>query len=295
MKITIIYVNWNSAEDIVGSVASLRAHTVGVDYELVVVDNHSPDGPGPLLSDDGLHLLMNGENRGFGAGCNAGVRISSGEYLLFVNPDTLFLSNVAHELAQFLEANPAVACVGPMVEDEGGAPMLEGGRSRPTLLNEFLQHSTLSFRYPHGLISSRPYLSRWDHKSTRQVDCVLGACMMVRASVFREIGGFDEMFFLYSEELDLCQRIRDAGHEVWYVHTARILHKERKSTIQLFGSLGRIVLQNLQSQHYYFRKHYGQAGALCWRYMIAGLYLLRYLAGRDKLHLEYVKWALKGS
>lgn len=170
--------------------------------------------------------------------------------------------------------------------------MFEGGRSLPTLFYEFLQHSTLSFRFPAASWASGPYLSSWDHRSTREVETVLGACMLIRSKLFNETGGFDEHFFLYSEEVDLCHRVRDAGHKVWYVHTARLLHKERQSTIQLFGSVGRIVLQNMRSQHYYFRKHYGKGAAFIWLSMIACLYMIRYLVSRNKLHLEYAKWAL---
>jgi GT2 family glycosyltransferase len=176
--------------------------------------------------------------------------------------------------------------------DEGDNVLFSGGRSLPTLFNEFLQHSTLAFRFPRFPLTSEPYLSRWDHLSTREVEAVVGACMLVRSDLFRQIGGFDEKFFLYSEELDLCRRVRQIGFEVWYVHTARLMHKEQQSSIQLFGSMGRIVLQNMRSQHYYFRKHYGAAGAFVWRHMIAALYLFRYILRRDRMHLEYFRWAI---
>ena len=98
--------------------------------------------------------------------------------------------------------------------------------------------------------------------------------------------------FLYIEELDLCHRFRKAGFQVWYVHSARLMHKERQSTIQLFGSVGQIVLQNMRSQLYYFKKHDGAVTAFIWRHMIAALYLLRYLWRGEKLYLEYFRWAM---
>jgi GT2 family glycosyltransferase len=116
--------------------------------------------------------------------------------------------------------------------------------------------------------------------------------MLMPARVFAQLGGFDEKFFLYSEEVDLCCRIRSAGLEVWYLHTARLLHKERQSTLQLFGSVDRIVLQNLVSQQYYFKKHHGSLCAYLWRHMIAILYLFRYARSREQSHLEYAKWAI---
>jgi GT2 family glycosyltransferase len=292
MDISIIYVNWNCPDEILASIASVRKWTRGLRCEVIVVDNASPEGTGALELDAEIRLLQSTENGGFGAGCNLGALHSSGRYLLFLNPDTRFLNDVLTELTHFLESHSSAGIAGPLVMDEGDNLLFSGGRSLPTLFNEFLQHSTLAFRFPKFALTSQPYLSRWDHLSTREVEAVVGACMLVRSDLFRAIGGFDEKFFLYSEELDLCRRIRQIGFEVWYVHTARLMHKEQQSTIQLFGSVGRIVLQNMRSQHYYFRKHYGTAGAFVWRHMIAAIYLFRYILRRDKLHLEYFRWAI---
>jgi GT2 family glycosyltransferase len=292
MDVSIIYVNWNCADEIFASISSVRKWTRNLRYEVVVVDNASPGGIGGLDLDSGIRLLRSSENRGFGAGCNLGARNCSGKYLLFLNPDTRFLNDVLSELTQFLGSHAEAATAGPLVVDEDNELLFSGGRSLPTLFNEFLQHSTLSFRFPKFTLTSQPYLSKWDHLSTREVEAVVGACMLVRADLFRAVGGFDEKFFLYSEELDLCHRLRKAGFQIWYVHTARLMHKERQSTIQLFGSVGRIVLQNMRSQHYYFQKHHGAGTAFVWRHMIAALYLFRYLLRRDKLHFEYFRWAM---
>jgi GT2 family glycosyltransferase len=292
MDVSIVYVDWNCAEEIVASIASVRERSTRLRYEIIVVDNASPQGSALFDNMPGITLVHAPENKGFGSGCNHGARVAQGRYLLFLNPDTRFLNDVMAELFDFIESHPQAGMVGPLVEDESGKVMFDAGRSLPTLFNEFLQHSTLSFRYPQGSWTSRPYLSNWDHLSTRQVEQILGACMLTRADLFHSLGGFDEKFFLYSEEVDLCYRILKAGHQIWYVHTARMMHKERQSTIQLFGSVGRIVLQNMRSQNYYFRKHYGAGTAFVWRKMLAALYLLRYLLSRDKLHLEYFKWAM---
>ena len=292
IDVSIIYVNWNCAEEIAASIQSVRSMSPACHYEIIVVDNNSPQGSAPLDQDSGIRLLYSNTNKGFGAGCNHGSYAAQGKYLLFLNPDTRFLNDVLGELLAFLQAHPSAGVVGPLLEDGAGKVQFDGGRSLPTLLNEFLQHSTLAFKYPHGALTSKPYLSNWDHRSTREVETVLGACMLMRAEVFFSIGGFDEKFFLYSEEVDLCCRLRSTGLQIWYLHTARLLHKERQSTIQLFGSVSRIVLQNLISQDYYFRKHRGPLAAFLWRQMIATLYLLRYLRSHEQSHLEYFKWAI---
>ena len=292
MDVSILYVNWNCADEIEASIASVKTQTQTCEYEILIVDNNSPNGTGTLANHPGLRLIHNPENKGFGAGCNIGAKYASGRNLLFLNPDTRFLNDVLAELLAFLEAHPSAVLAGPLVANERGDVLFDGGRSLPTLYNEFLQHSALSFRFPNGRWTSQPYLSRWDHLSTRQVESILGACMLIRADLFHSTGGFDENFFLYAEEQDLCHRLRKQGGQIWYVHSARLMHKERQSTIQRFGSVGKIVLQNMRSQHYYFSKHYGSLSALMWRHMIAALYLVRYLRSHDRNHLEYFKWAI---
>ncbi len=294
MDASVIYVNWNCAEEIAASVESVRAWNRSVQFEVIVVDNASPQGTGTLEQDRGIQLIRNPENGGFGAGCNLGAVHASGRYLLFLNPDTRFESDVLGELVCFLDNRPSVGLAGPLIVNEGGKVSFEAARSLPTLFNEFLQHSTLAFRFPNSAWASQPYLSDWDHLSSREVESVIGACMLVRSQLFRTLEGFDERFFLYSEELDLCRRLRLTGSQVWYVHSARLMHKERRSTIQLFGSFNRVVLQNMRSQHYYFRKHHGPVAASVWRHMIAVLYLLRYFRSRDEHHFECFRWAMKG-
>ena len=292
IDVSVIYVNWNCADEIQESILSLREKTVSCSYEIIIVDNDSPQGLGSLANDPELHLIMSSKNGGFGAGCNIGAAAASGKFLLFLNPDTRLLNDVPGELTRFFEGHPQAGIVGSLVEDSKGTVLFDGGRSLPSLLNEFLQHSTLCFRFPRGRWTSGPYISEWDHLSTREVGSVIGACMMIKSENFRAIGGFDEAFFLYCEEVDLCYRVHKSGLGIWYVHTARILHKERQSTLQLYGSVSRIVLQNLKSQNYYFQKHNGRAIAFVWRWMIVGLYVLRYLFGRDPSHLEYAKWGI---
>jgi hypothetical protein len=292
MDVSIIYVNWNCAGEIVASIATVREWTKTVQFELIVVDNASPQGTGGLELDSGVRLIHSGDNRGFGAGCNLGARHASGRYLLFLNPDTRFLNDVLAELTCFLHCNPCAAVAGPLVVDEAGKVQFEAGRLLPTLFNEFLWHSTLAFRLPRSVRGPHLLLPDWDHLSTREVESVLGACMLVRSHLFKTIGGFDENFFLYAEELDLCCRFRKAGFQIWYIHSARLMHKERRSTMQVYRSLGGVMLQIMRSHHYYFRKHGGPLSAAAWRCMILILYAVRWLKRRDKVYLQFVKWAL---
>jgi GT2 family glycosyltransferase len=291
MDVSIIYVNWNCADDIFASFATVRESTQVPSYEVIVVDNASPDGPRGLNEIAGIRFIQSATNGGFGAGCNLGARHASGRYLLFLNPDTLLANDVVGALTAFMDAHPRAGAAGPMLLEEDGS-ISEGARLLPTLFNEFLAHATLSGRFRDCALTSQPYLARRAYLSTREVESVIGACFLVRSDLFRFIAGFDEKFFLYIEELDLCHRIRKAGFQVWYVHTARLTHKRQKSTMQLFGSARKIEFQHMRSQLYYLRKHNGPFIAALWRHMVALLYFLRHLNKGDQLFLEFALWAL---
>lgn len=291
MNVSVIYVNWNAAEEIAASIDSIRTHVRDLDYEIIVVDNNSAESCAPL-EQDGVTLIRNPVNAGFGAGCNLGVQHSTGRYLLFLNPDTRIHTDMLSCLAHVLDTTPRAGACGPMVIREDGSIDYGAARADLSIINEFLEHSTLAFRFPRNRILGRPYYSFWDHNSTRPVDSLLGACMLFRREIFERLGGFDENFFLYAEEVDLCRRTRAAGYHIYYVHTCQVLHKSKHSTTQFFGGMHTMVLQYLVSLNYYFRKHYGLLGMLAWRAVIFFVYTGRAILGQRKGFLDYSLWSL---
>lgn len=290
--VSVIYVNWNSAEEILASVDSVRDRTASVSYEIIVVDNRSVEGVGGLVR-DGIRLIRNDRNAGFGTACNIGARLAAGEFLFFLNPDTLLKNDVLGELGSFLYRHPEAGGAGPMVFEEDGAIHFGAGRSFPSLSNEFLEHTTITFRFSENRILGRPFISFWDHASTRPVDTLLGAAMMFRRSLFERLGGFDERFFLYYEETDLCKRVWDAGFPIYYVHAAHLLHKGKRSTLKFYGEVDRMVFEYLESAWKFFQKHRGAHHAMLWRRMIAAVYLLRFCVRRKPVFLSYCRWAMR--
>ncbi len=119
MDVSIIYVNWNCADEILASLASVREWTQNPSYEIIVVDNASAAGTGALALDPGIRLILSSENGGFGAGCNLGVQSARGRYFLFLNPDTRFLNDVLGELICFLKNHLSAGAAGPLMLDEG--------------------------------------------------------------------------------------------------------------------------------------------------------------------------------
>ncbi|GAB6162756.1 hypothetical protein JCM12298_19160 [Desulfothermus naphthae] len=291
MLVSIIYVNWNCCKDILNSMESVYNECHGFDYEIIVVDNDSEENIDPLRQSN-IILIENSKNIGFGGGCNIGAKVAKGDYLVFLNPDTILQGNTIGCLINFLRANPYVGAVGPTVVDRDGNIDFSAGRAFPSIFNEFLEHSTLTFKFPKNSIIGRPYYSTWDHCSTRPVDTLIGACMALPFSVFHEIGGFDENFFLYYEEVDLCHRIWESGYPVYYVHSCKVKHLGKTSTIKYFKTMDAIILQHLKSVYYYFKKHHGNIYAHIWRKMIATIYLLRFLKNRQPEFLEFFKWGI---
>ena len=196
--------------------------------EVVVVDNHSePENFESVVSRFemcvGFRVVRLQKNTGFSAGCNAGVASSSGDYLLFLNPDCICLPDLSKKLGEFLEHYPRVGIVGGMLLGEDGKEQGGGRRAEPTIWRAFTRASGLwrlwrrsDFHLEYQKISEEPV----------EVDAVSGACLMIRREVFKEIGGFDEGYFLHCEDLDLCVSAKRRGWQVFSCSAARVFHSK---------------------------------------------------------------------
>lgn len=292
IPVSIIYVNWNCSAEIIRSIESVRKENGGRVLEIIVVDNNSSEDLA-VFDQPGVRLIRSEVNGGFGAGCNIGARAARGEYLLLLNPDTILYNDVPAILYDFMERHPLAGAAGPMVYNEDGTLDYGAGRRWMSLTNDVLEHSTLCFRFPRLPLIGRPYYGDWDHRSTRRVECLLGACMMFRKKAFEAAGGFDEAFFLYCEEVDLCRRLDRAGWEIYYVHPAETLHRGRISTIKFYGEFDKIIRQYLASSELYFRKNFGRPYAAVWRFTIGCIYFLKYLRRRRKEDLWRARWGFR--
>lgn len=293
IDVSIIYVNWNSGAEILASVESIRELSTGCSREIIVVDNNTPDSLAPLENQPDVRLIRNPVNAGFGSGCNLGAGEAKGRYILFLNPDTVLRNDVPGILFRFLESRPDCAVCGGMLLNSDGTVNYSGGRRCHSMLNDIFEHSSLCFRFPTAPIIGRPYYGDWDHRSTRAVECLCGACMMFRREAFEDLGGFDERFFMYCEEMDLCLRIKRKGLKVYYVHEAVLVHAERKSSIQYFAEDHRVTMQLMNSEAIYFRKNHGRLYAGIWRRLVGIIYGLKYVLHRRPVDLEKFEWGFK--
>lgn len=249
LRVTAVIVNYNSAPDIFECLDSLRASEHPV--ELVVVDNASSDGsPEQLAALDDVHLIRSARNVGFGGGVNLGVRTAEPDgAILLVNPDATLAPDAVANLVATLEAHPRAAAVGPLVLNPDGT-VQPSKRRFPTWTQAAL-HSTVGVFWP-GNPGTRAYVCA-DAPEDRPspVGWLSASILLLRADAFRDVGMFDQQFFFYVEDLDLCRRFADAGWELWFEPRAEAVHvwggSTRKPTKQLW--------QHHTNLFRYVRKH----------------------------------------
>lgn len=225
--IDIIIVNWNGGDALAQCIASIKNHENGFVRRVVVVDNASTDGSVETLSltsEIEFKVFCNSENRGFGKACNQGARDSESEYILFLNPDAVLRSDSLAPVVAFMSdpKNAKVGIVGAKLIDEYGKTQRSCARF-PTSKSIFIQAAGLD-RIAPRLFHSH-FILEWDHEDIRSVDQVMGAFLMIRRSLFEELGGFDERFFVYYEDVDLCLRVHQRGFEVVHLPEAVAVHR----------------------------------------------------------------------
>ncbi|HEX2064395.1 MAG TPA: glycosyltransferase family 2 protein, partial [Acidimicrobiales bacterium] len=222
-------VNYNARDHLLACVRSLRAQGVG---EIVVADNASSDGSAEALaaSDANVVLVPTGANLGYGTAANRGVAACHGELFLVCNPDVTFGPGAVEVLVAALGADAGLALVGPRIEEPDGS-LYPSARTFPGVADA-LGHAFLGLVAPGNRFTRRYRMLDWDHSRPGDVDWVSGSCFLVRRSAWEALGGFEEAFFMYAEDVDLCWRARRAGLRVGYEPAACVVHVKGVSTDQ---------------------------------------------------------------
>jgi N-acetylglucosaminyl-diphospho-decaprenol L-rhamnosyltransferase len=204
-----------------------RGHT-----EVFIVDNASSDGSREFLLPlfPAFHFIQNSENRGFAKANNQALVQCSGEFILFLNPDTLLAEDSLDICLSFFRSTPTAGALGLHMIDGGGTFLKESKRGFPSPTSSFYKMSGLSRLFPRSKIFSAYYMGHLDEGSPHAVDVLSGAFMMVRKSVLDKTSGFDEQFFMYAEDIDLSWRIRQSGYRNFYLPETTIIHFKGEST-----------------------------------------------------------------
>lgn len=233
---------------------SIYRFEISLTYEVIVVDNASNDETVEFLRREhpAVRVVANATNRGFGQAANQGIELAQGELILLLNPDTTVGAGTIDRLANGLLADPHVGVVGPLTRYPDGR--IQSTRRRfPTPLLAMIESTQLQQWFPRARPLARYYVL--DCPDVRQdVDWLVGACLLVRRAVLQQVGGFDQRFFMYSEELDWCRRVRQVGWRIVFVPEAELVHHEGRSSEQNVTNRA----SNFQeSKSRYFEKYYG--------------------------------------
>jgi N-acetylglucosaminyl-diphospho-decaprenol L-rhamnosyltransferase len=282
-SLSIIIVGWNVRQLLETALASIYASVLeGEPPEVILVDNASTDGTPAMVGTayPQVRLIANRVNRGFTGANNQGIAAAGGEYILLLNPDTEVIGDALNRLVAYLEQHPRVGLVGPRLLNPDGTTQ-SSRRRLPTLPILFLESTWLEGLTPKGLLKAHYMLDRSD-ASDQEVGWVTGAAMLVRRAVIEQVGVLDEGFFMYSEELDWCRRIRDAGWEVAYTPTSEIIHYGGKSSEQV-APARHIYFQS--SKVRYTQKYHGVVTAEMLRLWLLGQYVWQTV-------LEGLKWVI---
>ncbi len=214
VDLSVVILNWNTRallEDALRSIVC-APHRVGV--ETIVVDNGSADGSQEMVQNcfPGVTLIHNPINSGFGAGNNVALPVAAGRYILFLNSDTVVEEGALDAMVQFADAHPDIGILGPKLLNTDGS-LQYSCRRYPNLGTGFFRNTPLGRLFPKNRFNIDYLLQDWDHASPRDVDWVSGAALMIRRSLLEQIGSFDEDFFMYCEDVDLCWRANHAIRE----------------------------------------------------------------------------------
>ena len=232
MQLSIIIINYNSKLLLEQCLLSASIATKEIKNEIIVVDNNSTDGSKEYLPSKfpGIKFIFNNDNLGFARACNQGFKISSGNYVLFLNPDTILTGSCLIDCISFFETHPDAGAIGVRMINGEGTFLKESKRGLPTPSASFYKLFGLAALFPRSKTFSKYYEGHLAETENNPVEILSGAFMMTPREVFEKTNGFDEMFFMYGEDIDLSIRILEAGYKNYYLGSVSITHLKGGST-----------------------------------------------------------------
>lgn len=262
-KVSIIIVNYNTSKLLDNCINSIYKNCISSNYEIIVVDNASDetDIKEVEMKYKEVKFIYNNQNEGFGKANNIGSRVAEGEYLLFLNSDTIVKNNIVDIFRLYYERNIKdikLGCLGAWLYDENGKTNSSYGHfpSKKEVINDYLN---LIFKFNTKKIINNSKGSL----DTTEVDYVLGALMFIKKQLFDEINGFDENFFMYYEETDLQYRLKQYGYKNIILNTPKVIHLEGKSP--WITNKKRIIYT--ESMYKFFKKRSGKISYIVFKYI----------------------------
>lgn len=269
MQLSIIIVNYNSRSLIEQCLVSINNAAAGINTEIIVIDNNSSDGSKEWLPQNfpGVRYIFNDMNAGFAKASNQGFKISSGSYILFLNPDTILTKTCLKDCISFFESHTDAGAIGVRMLNQKGNFLKESKRGLPSPAASFYKLFGLTAIFPGSKTFAKYYQGHLPETENNPVDVLSGAFIMIKKAVFEKVNGFDETFFMYGEDIDISLRITKAGFKNYYLGKISITHLKGGSTRydqdhirHFYGAMDLFV-----------KKHYGNKSILYRSFLHAGI------------------------
>jgi GT2 family glycosyltransferase len=259
-SLTIALVTWNSEDEIAECMNTLFHATAKIPdlkLETVVIDNNSTDRTVQVLesflrvTDQNIVFIKNEDNLGFTKACNQAIQASTGDYIFILNPDTEILDAAIADMMKYLDENESVGVVAPQLLDFHSKTQYSC-RTFPTYWDMFSEMLMLATIFPRSEFFSRWKMRYFDHNSLREVDQPMGAALLLKRKVLEAVGGLDERFIMFYNDVDFCKRISDAGFKLVFYPDAKVKHMQGISVYK--DRSGMIKIWNKDCMRY-FKKH----------------------------------------
>lgn len=290
--VSFLIVNYKVADLVHQSIQSIEEH-VKTPYEIIIVDNASEDGSVESLMGyyDHTRVIASERNLGFGAGNNLAYKYAKGEYIFLLNPDTLLTDDSVDRMIAYLKNSSTTGLVAPKL-------LYEDGTLQRSIRKFYSYYGSLiDNRFMNPIIARFPQITKWlpgliDHNKSQQIEWAKGAALLIKREVIEQIGLFDEDFWIYGEEMDLCYRIGEAGWDKIFLNSCSIIHLEGKSTIQ---SSTRMFLMNYKGMYLFLKKHFSRKTLLQYHQRVWFISRLIYVFSmfsthRKSLYKNLIQW-----
>ncbi len=261
--VSVIIVSYNTREILLNALEALFENSKGVDMEVFVVDNNSADDSAAMVQHDfpSIRLIANNRNLGFAAANNQAFALASGRYIILLNPDAYIRPASIENCLAFMERTPKCGLAGGKIISPEGQ-LEPSARRFPSALSKLLTLSGLSGKFPHSPLLNRHEFGGFAHDHPLEVDWVPGTFTIIRKEMIDAIGAFDERFYIYYEETDLCLRAKKAGWKVYFIHDAEVMHiggacsKTRKDKA-FDNKAAQVLTFRMRSEWLYYFKNKG--------------------------------------
>lgn len=261
MELSIIIVNWNAGDLLNRCIKSIEEETEDLDYEILIFDNNSSDGSCAEIDKkyNNVILIKSQENLGFSKGNNECAKQAAGDYLLFLNPDTIILEGAVQKTFKYINSQKEDTLIGcKLLNDD--KTIQTSSAAYLNILNSITTSHTRSIKM---------------HNMNHETDWVIGAFMMIKADFFKSLGGFDEDYFMYAEDMDLCYKVKKAGGKVIYYSEAQIIHFFNQSGVKKWKNKRQLKI--LQSEYLFMNKRYSKPKAMAIKVIKEIRYFIKYL------------------